>query len=132
MLISFNPNFVWSIKFVLSISSILELTQNYTVIFFKAMRRKHTSNISRFFTCKHKISESNAKTSTHYWIVCLYSKNVWYDVFMSDKFLNFFRNMFNTKTTKINGLFFVTKQSNPVYASIFIFVQINHVTNIFY
>ena len=60
------------------------------------MRRKQISLISQFFTCEHKINESNALL-THYWIACLYSKNVSFYVFISNKFFNFFRNMFNTK-----------------------------------
>ena len=43
------------------------------------------------------------KVPTHYWIVCLYSKNVSYYVFIPDKFFNLFRNMFTTKTIEINN-----------------------------
>ena len=93
--------------------------------FFEGIRMKHARKITPFFTCKHKIKDSNVKVPTHDGIVCLYSKNVWYDVFMSDKFFNFFRNMFKNKTININDLLFVTKQSNPVCVLIFVFVQIN-------
>ena len=57
---------------------IFEITQNYIIVFFKVIRRKQTSKISQSFTWKHKINESNAGVAAHYWIVCLYSKNVSY------------------------------------------------------
>ena len=47
-------------------SFIFEVAQNYIVIFFKVKRRKQTSKIGQFFTCKDKINESNAKVPTHY------------------------------------------------------------------
>ena len=129
---------VCSVKFVLSIASIelisfiFKITQNYIIIFLKILKRKQTSIISQFFTCKHKIIESNAKVPTHYWIVCLYSKNVSFDVFMSNKFFNLFRNMFNTKTIEINNFTFVTKQSNPVRTNICIFIKVYYVCPILY
>ena len=92
--------------------------------FFEVIRINHARKITQFFTCKHKINDSNVKVPTHYGIVCLYSKNVWCDVFMSDKFFNFFRNMFKNKTININDLLFLTRQS-PVCVLIFVFVQIN-------
>ena len=77
------------------------------------MWRKQICIISQFFTCKHKINKSYAKVPTHYWIVFLYSKNISFYVFISDKFFNFFRNIFNTKTIKINNVIFCKiKQSN--------------------
>ena len=91
-------NFVWSVKFVLSISFIFEISKNYMIVLLKVMSRKHVSKISKIFTCKHKINESSAEIPTHYWIVWLYSKNVYFYVFIHDKYFNFFRNMFNTKT----------------------------------
>ena len=109
LLISSNQNFVWSAKFVLSISFIFEIAENYSVIFPKVMRRKQIRKISQLFTCKHKINESNAEVAAHYWIVCLYPKNVSFNVFMSNRFFHFFRNMFNTKTIKINNFTFVRK-----------------------
>ena len=79
-MISFNLNFVWSVKSVLLIISIeltlfiFKSTQNYTIIFFKIITRKQTSIINQSFTCQHKINKSSAKVCTHYWIVWLYSK----------------------------------------------------------
>ena len=55
-------NFFFSFdKFVLLISSIFEITQNYIVILFKVVRRKHILKTSQVFTCYHKINQSNAK-----------------------------------------------------------------------
>ena len=72
---------------------------------------KKTSKISQFFTCKHKMNESNTKVPTHYWIVCLYSKNVNYYVFTPDKFFYFFRNLFNIKTIEITILLLLQKKA---------------------
>ena len=127
-----NRNLVCSQKFCLSILSIFEITQNYMVIFLKIMRRKQISKISQFFTCKHKINESNAKVPTHYWIVCLYSKNVSFYVFIPDKIFNFFSNMFSTKIIKTNNFTSVTKQSNPMCAYVRIFIKIYYVSPIPY
>ena len=137
LLITFYPYFVWLVKFVLSISMELhsfsfKITHNYAVIFFKVIRRKQDCKISQFFTCKHKINESNAKVAAYYWIVCLYLKNVWHDLFMPDKFYNFFRNILNTKTIKINDLLFVTKENNTVCTNICIFIKVYYISPIFY
>ena len=43
---------------------------------------------------------SNAKISTHYQIIYLYSQYVCFFVFISNNFVNFFRNMPNSKTVK--------------------------------
>ena len=94
-IISRGRNFVRSDKFVLLISSVFEITQNHIVIVFKVIGRKHVCKISQFFTGLHKINESNAKVLTDYCIVCLYSKNVSYYVFIPDKF---FRNMSSGKS----------------------------------
>ena len=68
---------------------------NYSIIFLKVIRREQACKISQTFSCKHVANKSNA-------IVCLYSKYVCFDVFMPNKFFDFFRNMFNTKTIKVN------------------------------
>ena len=103
--ISLSRHFVFSDNFVLLIptelhSLIFEITQNYTVILLKVIRRKETSKISQFFTWKHKINESNAEVPTHCWIVCLNSKNVSFYVFIPNKFFNFFRNISNPVQNK--------------------------------
>ena len=124
LLISFNLNFVWLVKFVLPIvltelhsmgitqwscTHLWNISKLYCHFFFKIIKRKQTSKISQFFTCKHKINESIAEVPTHYWITCLYSKNVCFDAFISNEFFNFFRNMLNTKTTEIDNFSFSTK-----------------------
>ena len=88
LIISLSRNFVCSVKFILLTSFIFEITQIDTIIILKDKRRKHARKTTQFFTCNHKINESNAKVPTHYWVICLYSKNVWYDIFMSDKAFN--------------------------------------------
>ena len=85
------------------------MAQNYIVILFKVIGRKHARKISQLFTCKHKVNEFNARVPTYHRIVFLYSKNVTYYVFVPDKFFNFFRNMFNTKTIEIKNFTSATK-----------------------
>ena len=109
LLISLSLNFVGLVKFILPVSFIFEMTQNYIVFSFKVIRRKQTSKISQFFTSKHKINESNAEVPTHYQIVSMFPKNISFYVFVPDKILNFFRNMFNTKTIDINNFTSSTK-----------------------
>ena len=118
--------------FVLSLLNlfIFEITQNYGVILFKVIRRKHVRKVSQFFTCKHKINESNAKVPTHYWIICLYLKHVSYYVFIPDKFFNLFRNMFNTKTIEINNFTSVTKWSNLARTNVWILIKVYHISPI--
>ena len=124
-------------KFVLLISTelhlfIFEITQDCIIIFFKAIGRKQTSKISKLFPCKHKIDESNAKIPTHYWIFCLYSKNVSFYVFVPDKFFNFFRKVFNTITIKINNFTSFTKQSNPVCTYVCVFIKVYYLCPMLY
>ena len=92
-------------------SFIFEITQNYIVILFQVIRSKHGRKISHFSTCKHKINESNVKVPTHS-IACLYSKDISFYVFISDKFFNFFRKLFNAKTIEMNNFFYKIKQPN--------------------
>ena len=119
-LISFNLNFVWSLRLEPSIASIelplfiLKITQDYIVILLKIIRRKQNSLIILSFTCKHKMDDSNVEVSTHYWIGWWNSKYVCFYVFMSNKFVNFLRNMLNSNTVKINNFNISTTQSNPM------------------
>ena len=123
MLISFS--LVWTVKFVLSILFIFEIAQNYTVIFFEVIKRKHACKINHLLPA-NKIKKSDAKVSTHYWIVWLYSKSVSCYVFISDKFFNFFWNMLHTKTIEINCLYFYKiKQSFP-YKHLYIHQGLSH------
>ena len=56
--------------------------------------------INQSFGGNYKINESDAKVSTHYWVVWLDCKCVWVYVFITNKFFSFFRNMVNSKTVK--------------------------------
>ena len=135
MLISFNLNFLWSLKFVLSVvlmelvSFIFKILQKYTIIFFKIIRRKQTSITNQSFNDKHKISESNAKVSTHCLIVWLYPKYACFYVF---KFVNFFRNIFNSKTIKKNNFIIFTILSNQMCTNICKFINIYYICPILY
>ena len=99
LLISFNLNFIWSVKFVISIVSIellsfiFKIFQNYIAIFFQ----------------NHKDKQIYAKVSTHYWIAWLYSENICFYVFISNEFFNLFRNVFHSKAIKVNNFNFNTK-----------------------
>ena len=46
---------LYLIKFVSSISFIFEITQNYTVIFLKVIRRRHARKITQFFWIEYII-----------------------------------------------------------------------------
>ena len=50
---------------------------------------------------QHKTEKSSTKVYIHYWIVCLFSKNICYNIFISHDFFNFCWNMFNSKAIKI-------------------------------
>ena len=43
--------------------------------------------------------------------MCLYSKYITFYITITNKFINFFRNMFNTKTIKINNFVSLSKFS---------------------
>ena len=109
----------------LYIYSVHEIRQNYIIIFLKIMRRKKICIFCQTFNIKHKINKSDTKLSTHYWIVCLYYKNVCFNLFITNKFYNFLRNMLYSKTIKIIiSLFFTYKATQWVpiseYSSRFI------------
>ena len=99
---------------------------------FKIKERKENSVINESFSCKHKINESNTKVFAHYGIVCLYSKHVCFCVFMSNKFFDLFRNMFNTKAVKVSNLIIFYIQSNPMCTNICIFIKIYYMCSFFY
>ena len=136
-LFSLSRNFVrfWQVCFVnFNRIAFIHLWNNSRLYhrFFKVIGRKQTSKISKLFPCKHKINESNAKVPTHYWIFCLYSKNVSFYVFIPDKFFNFFRKVFNTITIKINNFTSLTKQSNPVCTYVCVFIKVYYLCPILY
>ena len=96
---------------MLSISCIFKIRENYLIILMKIMRRKQSSTINQCFSCKNKIKESYAKVTTHYWIICLYTINACFYVFITNKLFNIFRNMLNTKAIKINNFIFLQNKA---------------------
>ena len=78
--------------------------KNYFIFFFfEVIRRKQASKINQVSSCKHKSNESNVKVATHYSGICLCSEYVCFDVFISNKSFNFFRNMLNNKVIKVKN-----------------------------
>ena len=112
--------------------SSLEIIKNYFIIFLEIIRRKQASKISQTFSCKNEINESNTKVSKYYRTACLYSKYVCFCVFMSNKSFDFFRNMLNTKTIKVNNFIIFYIQTNPMCAYICIFIKVYYICSIFY
>ena len=76
-------------------------------VFLKSFGKKKICIFNQSFSFKHKINKSNTEVYTHYWIVCLYSKNVCFNVIVN-KFFNFFRNMFYSKIIKISKIIILT------------------------
>ena len=91
---------------------VFKITENYTVFIIKMIRKKKIRIISQFFTCKDKINESNAEVTTHYWIICLYSKNVSFYISIFNKFFNFFKNMLSAEAIEINN--FISLQNKAI------------------
>ena len=65
-------------------------------------------------------------------IKLLYSQYVYFYFFMLNNFLNFFRNMFNSKTVKIINFIIYFIQSNPMCTNICIFMKILYICLNFY
>ena len=80
----------------------------------------------------HKINKSNKKISTHYGIIYLYSKNVWFNVFIFDKCFNFFRNLFLVKRIEISNIIILHIQSNPMSFNIKVLIRIYYICPILY
>ena len=55
----------------------------------------------QIFAFEHKINKSNAKVSTDYSIIDLYSEDICYDIFVANKFFDFFWNVFNTQAINV-------------------------------
>ena len=53
-------------------------------------------------------------------------------MFLTNKFLNFLRKMFNTQTIKVNNFIIFYIQSNPMCACICIFIKVYYICSIFY
>ena len=131
-IISLSQNFVLSIAAIELFSFIFEIRQNYTIILLKIIWRKKICIFSQSFSFKHKINKSNTEVSTHYWIVCLYSKNVCFNVFIVNKCFNFFRNMFYPKRIKISNIIIIHMQSNLMSSNIRVLIKIYFICPILY
>ena len=73
-----------------------------------------------------------AKVPKHNGIVCLYSINICYDIFISYGFLNFFRSMFNSKTIKMSYISYIHIKSNPIISYQFVLIKIYYICPILY
>ena len=100
--------------------------------FSKLFGEKKICIFSHSFSFKNNIKKSNAEISAHYWIVWLYSKNICFNVFISNKCLNFFQNMFYSKRIKINNIIIIHMQSNPMSSNIRILIKIYYIYPILY
>ena len=101
---------------------------------FKTPFSRNTSGrllLNLTLTCKHVLNKSNAKISTHDWIICLYSKYVCC-IFITKKTSNLFRNLFNTNTVKINRMIIKHIKSNPMSANISILIKMYYICPTFY
>ena len=63
---------------------------------------------------EHKTNKSSAKVLTHYQIIDLYSEDVCYDILVTDKFFDFFRNVLNTNAIKVCHTITSCMQNYPV------------------
>ena len=113
-----------SIALIELISFLFKIRQNYSIIFLKIMWRKQIIIFSQSFSFKHKVNKSNKEVSAHYWIVCLCSKNICFDVFIFNKCFNLFRNVFYSETIKISNIIIIHMQSNPMSSNIRILIKI--------
>ena len=78
----------------------------------------------------HEINNPNTKVFTHFWIKCLYSINICYNIFVSNEFSNFFWNMFNSKTIKVCYIFSIHIKSNPMNSFWFILIKIYFICHV--
>ena len=88
---------------------------------------KYLSKLCQPFSIQHKINKSNAKLSTHYWIICLCSINICCDIFTSCEFLNFFWNEFSSKTIKLCCITIIHILSYPMSFYWFLLIKIYYI-----
>ena len=115
----------YSILYILSIA-------HKILIFLKVIWWKKICIFRQSFSFKHKINKSNAEISTYYWILCLYSKNVCFNVFMFNKCFNFVRNMFYSKIINVSNIIINHMQSNLISSNIRILIKIYYICTILY
>ena len=143
-MILFNLNCFWSFRFgyILCISWELRSTflknishkvlSNYIIILFKNIWCKNIGKVCQSLGGKHKINKCNTKIYTHYWIICLYFKNICYNYRFINKYFDLFWNMFNSKTIKISNIIIQCIQSNPMSSNIRILIKIYYICPILY
>ena len=90
------------------------------------------SQVNSVKACKHKINKSSTKISAHYWIICLYSKNICFYVFITNKCSNLFWNMFYSERIKISKIIILLKQCNPMGSNIRVLIKIYYTCPILY
>ena len=74
------------------------------------------------------VNKSNTKRSTHYWIKCLYSKNICLYVFVPKKCFNFIWNVcILHQTYQKSNIIIPCIQSNPMSFNIRILIKINYI-----
>ena len=99
-----------------------KIIQNCIIIFLKIIRWKKISIFSQCFSFEHKINKSNTKICAHYWILCLYPKNICFNISIFNKCFNFFRNMLYSKAIKISDIIIFYIQSNSMSTNIRILI----------
>ena len=123
-------------------SFIFKIRQNYIIILLEVFGEKKICIFYQSFSFEQKVNKSNTEISTHYWIVCLYSKNICFNVFILrsrgvqrttiNKWFNFFRNMCYSKKIKISDIIIIHMQSNPMSSNIRILIKIYYIFPILY
>ena len=78
------------------------------------------------------MNKSNTKISTHYWIICLYSKNLFLYVFVTNKCFSFFWNMFYSERINLRYIIILYVQNNPMSSNIRVLSKIYYVWPILY
>ena len=136
-MISFNLNFVWSLRPDVLAASIkfslfiFKITKKYIVIFFNIITWKKTSKISFAWFLPANIKSMNP-VQKYLHIIELFYWTLKILVFMFNQFFNFFRSMFNSKTVKTNNFNIFIIQNNSLCSNICIFIKIYYICPIIY
>ena len=68
----------------------------------------------------------------HYWVVSLYSINIFHDIFISNEISNIVWNIFKSKTIKVCYIFSIHIQSYPMSSYWFILIKNYYICPTFY
>ena len=109
-----------------------KIVSNYIIIFLKVIWWRKICKFSSGFSWKHKINKSNTKISKHYWIICLYSKNICFYFFITVECSDLFWNIFYSKIIKISNIIILYAQSNPMSSNIRVLIKIYYISPILY